>query len=96
MKKRKSFSQVIVAVIVVLAALLLLAGVALAVDGYDLSWYVIGGGGGHSEAAPYALDGTVGQAVAGPVSSAPYDLCSGYWCGGAAGNNIYLPLIMRN
>jgi len=95
MRKRKVFSQVIVAVIVALAALLLLAGVALAFDGYDISWYVIGGGGGHSEAGPYALDGTIGQAVAGPVSNAPYDLCSGYWCGGAAGNNIYLPLIMR-
>ena len=95
MRKRKVFSQVIVAVIAALAALLLLASVALAIDGYDLSWDVIGGGGGHSEAAPYALDGTIGQAVAGPVSSASYDLCSGYWCGGAAGNNIYLPLIMR-
>jgi len=84
-----------VVMLIAALALLLLAGVALAFDGYDLSWDVIGGGGGHSEAAPYALDGTIGQAVAGPASSAPYDLCSGYWCGGAAGNNIYLPLIMR-
>ena len=84
-----------VVMLIAALALLLLAGVALAFDGYDLSWDVIGGGGGHSEAAPYALDGTIGQAVAGPVSSASYDLCSGYWCGGAAGNNIYLPLIMR-
>jgi hypothetical protein len=84
-----------VVMLIAALALLLLTGVALAFDGYDLSWYVIGGGGGHSEAAPYALDGTVGQAVAGPVSSAPYDLCSGYWCGGAVEYNIYLPLIIR-
>ncbi len=80
---------------------ILVAGVALAsgvptIDGPTVDWSVIGGGGGHGEAAPYSLDGTIGQAVVG-VASNPADglsLCSGFWCGIGA-YHIYLPLILR-
>jgi len=43
-----------------------------------------------------ALDGTIGQAMVGVVSSAPYELCSGFWCGTAAQYRVYLPLVLRN
>lgn len=98
-----------------LVILLLLAGVALAngstapppvlssveglSTGYDLSWRVIGGGGGHAEAGNYALDGTIGQAVAEVVSNGGYTLCSGFWCGAAVAAmeyNIYLPMVLKN
>jgi len=62
---------------------LLLAGVVLAADGYDLSWHVISGGGGHSAAGAYALEGAVVQPV-GAMSGGDYELQSGFWCGVSA------------
>ena len=79
----------------VLIALLLTTRTAVAANGYEISSYVIGGGGGHSEASPYTLDGTVGQAVAGVVSNAPYELCAGFWCG-MGRYKVYLPLVLRD
>lgn len=73
-----------------LLAVLLLTGVILAADGYDLSWNVLGGGGGHTEATPYIVDSSIGQGVAAVVASAPYELCSGYWCG--AGTPVPTPV----
>jgi hypothetical protein len=81
-------------VILPLTALLLLAGVALASNGYEIIPQVFGGGGGHSEAGGYALDASVGQAVAGVTSSGAYELCSGFWCG-LGGYRVFLPVVMR-
>jgi len=62
----------------------------------NLDRAVIGGGGGHSEVGIYSLDGTIGQAVAGAQNSAPFQLCSGFWCGlGATAEDIYLPLVQK-
>lgn len=84
-------------VILALAALLLLAGTVLAANGYEISRYVIGSGGGHAETAPYALDGTAGQPLVGVVTDASYQLCSGFWCGPVGGEyRIYLPVVLRN
>jgi hypothetical protein len=59
--------------------------------------HVIGGGGGRSEAGGYVLQGTIGQAIAGKTSQGTYDLCSGFWCGGATSTqSIYLPLTLNN
>jgi len=80
-----------------LAALLLLTGVILA-NGVTptVDWWVIGGGGRHIDATPYALDGTIGQAVVGVATDTGYELCAGFWCGAAVEYAIYLPLILRN
>jgi len=84
------------AIFATVVTLLLLASVALAQDTPAIPWSVIGGGGGHAEAAPYALDGTVGQPMVGQAASPPYDLCAGFWCGAAARYGVYLPLVLRN
>jgi hypothetical protein len=69
----------------------LIAPTKLAVDRL-----VIGGGGGHAEAAAYALDSTMGQAVTGVHSHGPYALCAGFWCAARAEPyRIYLPLVLR-
>jgi hypothetical protein len=95
--KVRNLRQAAGKVILGLAALLLLSSVVLAANG-EIPRYVIGGGGGHAEASPYALDGTVGQPVVGVVSNAPYQLCSGFWCEGVGvvEHDVYLPLILRN
>jgi len=56
--------------------------------------WVIAGGGGHAEAAPYSLDGTIGQSVVGTAGDFPRLLCSGFWCG-APGHRTYLPVVVR-
>ena len=84
------------AVIPALLAFFLLASVALAQGAPAIPWSVIGGGGGHAEAAPYALDGTLGQPIVGQADSPPYDLCAGFWCGAAAQYRVYLPLVVRD
>jgi hypothetical protein len=82
-----------------LAAFLLLAGSALAMSStnYRLDWFtpLTSGGGGSASSTNYAVNLTVGQTVIGASSSTSYEACLGYWCGGAAGHRIYLPLVLR-
>ena len=81
--------------ILIVVALLLLTGTVLAGGGGPyISRYVIGGGGGHSEMGHYILDATIGQAVVGTFSTAPYELCAGFWCG-MSEYKVYLPMIVR-
>ncbi len=82
-------------VFLVLAALLLLTGVALANGAPTADWHILGGGGGHVEATPYALNGTIGQAVVGMATDTDCELCSGFWCAAAAEYRVYLPLVLR-
>ena len=73
-----------------------LAGIVLANGTPGIDWNVIGGGGVHDQIVPYALDATIGQAVAGTATDAGFGLCSGFWCGGAAWEyKGYLPLVLR-
>jgi len=81
-----------------LAALLLLAGVALAQGGYDLSWWTVDTGGQtFSTGGSYSLGGTIGQPDAGLLTGDGYRLEGGFWIGGAAGGvyRVYLPVVMR-
>lgn len=49
-------------------------------EGFDLSWYVVGGGGGNSESGDYVLSSTVGQTAAGEsTSSDGYTQTHGFW-----------------
>jgi hypothetical protein len=81
-------------IFVALIVLPLIAATASAPTALTMQKHVIGGGGGHSEAGSFVLNGTAGQAVAGTVSSAPYELCAGFWCG-MGQYEIYLPLVLR-
>jgi len=83
-------------VLLITVNLLSLVGVALTQDSRAINWYVIDSGGGHAEAVPYALDGTIGQPIVGQVVSLPCDLCVGFWCGGVTGLWLYLPLVLRS
>jgi hypothetical protein len=77
--------------------LLFLTGVALANGTPAIDWKVIGGGGGlHDQPVPYALGGTIGQAVVGTATEPGFELCSGFWCRAAVEYKVYLPLVMRN
>jgi len=60
--------------------LFLLASSAIA-QNYQIDWYVIGSGGGHSQSANYQVDGTIGQPIVGHASSANYQVDAGFWVG---------------
>lgn len=64
---------------------------------YDLSWHVIGNGGGQSSSADFQVKGTIGQSVASPPqsNSADFKVVSGYWVVGA-NRTVYLPTIIKN
>jgi len=74
-------------IIILVVALILLAPIALAVatDGYDLSWWTADGGGGSSAGGSYTLSGTAGQPDAGLLTggSFSWQAASG-WCGGGS------------
>ncbi len=79
---------------VLILALLLGAGLALAAGTPSLDRWAIGGGGGTVEGGGLQLSFTLGQPVAGTVSSGGTELCAGFWCAGA-GTSLYLPVILR-
>jgi len=90
--------------VLALCVLVLVAGVALAQDGYqvarsgyDLSWWTVDGGYTSSTGGNYSLGGTVGQPDAGLLTGGGYRLEGGFWIGGAAGGvyRVYLPVVMR-
>jgi len=82
-----------------LVALLLLSAAALAPNGYEMPWWTVDGGGGHSAGPGYALDGTLGQPDAGSsLSGGGYRLAGGFWSGAAGGASLkmlYLPLAVK-
>jgi len=78
------------------AAVALLAGTAVLAQvspTYNLTWNVVSSGGGSGSAAPYGLDGTIGQPIAGgPLSANPYTLDAGYAAGAGDGKfKVYAP-----
>jgi PKD repeat protein len=66
--------------VLVLLGLLCLTGTANAMGSlnFDLSWNVIGGGGGFLSSPSYSMGSTVGQ-IAGLSTSTSYKLQSGFW-----------------
>lgn len=81
-----------------IAALLMSASVVLAQvsSAFDLSWHVIGSGGGQMGGPDHSIAGTIGQPVVGTMGSSGHALCSGFWCGFPAEYRAYLPLVLRN
>ncbi len=69
-------------VLLVSSAVLLFLGTGiLAASPTDISWDVIGGGGGRGSVGAVAIADTVGQAVIGPAQSGEVAIGSGFWYG---------------
>jgi hypothetical protein len=101
MVKRNVFSAALGLAIV----LLVIAWVSAATgDGFGLGWHLIGSGGGDAASPDYALSGSAGQSSAGALSSADYQLSTGYWAGADAeslppvgeGTYVYLPVVLSH
>jgi hypothetical protein len=92
--------ELYVVVLFIVLISLLLAGTALAANGYQINWWTVDNGGGRSQSADgqYALSGTIGQPDAGSSTGGEYTLNGGFWHGlGAAIQEflIHLPLVSR-
>ena len=86
-------------IIVVLVLLASVTIIALAADGFEISWWTVDGGGGNSTSAgdSYTLSGTLGQYDAGAqLSGGEFTLQGGFWSGsGTTKNYLYLPVLSR-
>ena len=79
-------------------ALAILAPVALALafNGYDLSWWTADNGGGNAvTAGSYTLSGTAGQPEAGTLYGGSYSLAGGFWGAASQGQLLFLPIVRR-
>jgi len=69
----------------VLALCLLLAiPLAAALNGFDLSWHVVPGGGGQSTGGGLAVSGSLGQPIVGTSQGAGFGVTGGFWTFGGA------------
>lgn len=86
----------IVLAVLALGSLLLISGAMLAPSAYEITRYVIAGGGSRVEGTGYGVISTMGQGAVGNFgTSANYGACGGFWCGGMAEFKVFLPLILR-
>ncbi len=75
---------------------LIAAPLAWAAVGADLSWHVFsGGGGGPVAAGGFTLHSSVGQSLAGVISTGAFEACAGFWCRPLLARDVFLPLILR-
>jgi hypothetical protein len=63
--------------------------------GVDLSWTVLGAGGGRAAWSTYSLDATLGQPFVGIGSGSTAHLSSGFWQENT-GYRVYLPMVVRD
>ena len=96
---RKLFQNIRTRLLLAILLVLMLTIPALAQSGgpYDLPWFTVSSGGGHSTGGDYALSGTAGQPDAGVLTGGGYTLGGGFWGGGAVAveYDIYLPVVLR-
>ena len=65
--------------IVASLAVILVPAVFAQAGSYDLSWRVLGGGGGTCAGGSLSLSGTIGQPDTGKMSGSNYTLDGGFW-----------------
>ncbi len=81
--------------LLILVVLLLVAGSALAANGLAIPRQLIGGGGGSVQDGSFALQGSIGQAVAGGVGHEAFHVGAGFWQEQARRYQRYLPLVVK-
>ena len=69
-------------------------------DGYQLTWWTVDGGGvTFAVGSDYSLGGTLGQPDPGLLAGGGYSLGGGFWRGGVphtSAYGIYLPILQKN
>lgn len=82
--------------VITLVVLLTLLAANSYTNSAEINWYAFGPGSNKLSSDLVELHGMLGQGIAGEVSQAESELCSGYMCiFKALAGWIYLPLIMK-
>jgi hypothetical protein len=90
--------QTLLVGLAMLLVALLLAGIAGAQTStdFDLSWYVMAGGGQRTDSPAYAMNSTLSQGIVGISHDTDFQMRNGYWYGATLPRHrIYLPLVLR-
>ncbi len=87
--------QIALGLAVLLVFLLVGATLAGSSDSYAIDWQVLDGGGAPATAGQVSLNGSLGQTVIGPSTSASYGLQAGHWLENTGVAN-YLPVIIKS
>ena len=78
-------TRMVVGIGLLALCLLLAIPLAAALNGFDLSWHVLPGGGGQSTGGGLAVSGSVGQPIVGSSAGGGFGVTGGFWTfGGAA------------
>jgi hypothetical protein len=89
----------LIPIILIIAALLFVATIAYAQEGFDLSWWTVDSGGGQSNGDVYSLQGVAGQPDAGVLQGGDFILAGGFLSGVTAPPppvyNLLLPLVIK-
>jgi hypothetical protein len=90
-----SNSNIVLIFIAFLCCMLIAAG-ALANGTPGIDWWVVGSGGGLTNAGNVTLNATLGQPIIGTSSGGSISLEAGFWPGaGELTCNLYLPQVSR-
>jgi hypothetical protein len=92
---KRTFLVLLTGLLVVLAAVSI--AWAQTSSSFDLSWYVLAGGGERAGGTHFALNGTLGQGAVGLSDSTSFQMQSGYWHGASLPRyRVYLPMVLRS
>jgi hypothetical protein len=78
-----------------LLCLLLVMSVAVAANGEELRRQLISAGGGTSQNGAYAVQASIGQAVAGYKENPTIELHSGFWNGSVPKYELFLSTVLN-
>jgi len=105
MKKKIFLSSLLAILLVIILVMLVSAEDIRSSADPQITWSVVGGGGGHveTEDSKVALDSSIGQTVVGEVSASTdvntTDLCAGFWCAWESWLDwfkAYLPITLQD
>jgi hypothetical protein len=98
MKPKPILLLIVLCVVVALGALpSARSEAATVVNGYDLSWWSVDGGGATGGSSGlYALGATLGQHDARVWAGGDYSLAGGFWPGAPVEYRTWMPLLLRD
>jgi large exoprotein involved in heme utilization and adhesion len=82
--------------VLLLSLVLVAAAAAQTGSGFDLSWHVVGSGGGRMTGGAYQLDGTLGQVAVAQASGSGDTLFHGFWQDFLHLIRSFLPMTMKH
>jgi transcription elongation GreA/GreB family factor len=81
---------------ILLLCLLMVVSVAVAANGEDLRRQLISAGGGTSQNGAYAVQASIGQAVAGYTEDSTIELHAGFWNGSVPKYEVFLSAVRNS